>query len=746
MIFGGYTDGDSNRVGKVRGRREYLEVDGARKNELVISFGPEDLKGVSCPHNDDLVIQARVANYDVMRVFVDSNNSVNVIFKEALVHMDFKGHAVYPKGDIVLPVTLGTWELRKTVMNTFIIVDAPSSFIILGRPTMSELKAVASTYHQKIKFPIGNQVGEVQGDQPSSRKCYVEAVRADQKKANREENRGRHNEEMERVVEKGEELIEISPLLAEHNLNILPGSQPIKQNKRHFGPEKDKVIDVQGYHQFPWPRAIKKRLASLPREAHFVMHYGVKLNPAKCIIGVKSGEFLGYVMTDRGIEVNPEKVNSVLIREEDSNQKPVYYASHVLGGAELWYSEVEKIVLSVVVTIWNLQLYFLSHPIIVLTNSPLRRIMTHSEVFGRLIKWTVELGEYDIEYRPRVAIKAQDLSEIIQSDEEEVWRAVVDGASSLAGCGVGVVTNNGAEYEVFLAGVRAALKIGASRIILYSDSQLVTQQIKGIYETKDDIMLKYLKFSKAQTESFVDWSIEQIPREDNGEADALAKMAASLTEVNTREVLHVTRLILSTDNKVLPAQEDSWMTPLIKFIAHSILPEDQAQAQKINKTSSQWVEAESLAKISEKEVLKFLWKRIVCRFGVPRRLILDNGRPFQGNKIEVVNMIIVQALKTRLQGKEKDWVEELPSVLWAYMTTSRDPTQENPFNLVYGYEAVLHVEIGKSSARVEYYPDDDEQRRAMELDLVEEKREQAMIQMEAYQGRVMKSYNKRVWI
>ncbi|XP_075524489.1 uncharacterized protein LOC142556876 [Primulina tabacum] len=178
--------------------------------------------------------------------------------------------------------------------------------------------------------------------------------------------------------------------------------------------------------------------------------------------------------------------------------------------------------------------------------------MTHSEVSGRMIKWTVELGEYDIEYKPRVAIKAQALSdllsEMVQPDEEEVWRVFVDGASSLAGCGVGVViisplgekiklalrintrvTNNEAEYEAVLAGIRAAREIGAARIILYSDSQLITQQIKGFYETKDDRMHKYLQLIKAQSKVFMDWSIEQIPREENNKADALANMAASLS-------------------------------------------------------------------------------------------------------------------------------------------------------------------------------------------------------------------------
>ncbi|XP_075481143.1 uncharacterized protein LOC142521855 [Primulina tabacum] len=113
MILGGSTDGDSNRARKSRSRRECLEVEGARRIEAFISFGPEDLRGVNLPHNDALVIQARVANYDILRVFVDSGSSINVIFKDAFMQMDlqgyhleavetalfgFAGHVVYPEG------------------------------------------------------------------------------------------------------------------------------------------------------------------------------------------------------------------------------------------------------------------------------------------------------------------------------------------------------------------------------------------------------------------------------------------------------------------------------------------------------------------------------------------------------------------------------------------------------------------------------------------------------------------------
>ncbi|XP_073307136.1 uncharacterized protein [Primulina huaijiensis] len=673
MISGGSNDGDSNRARKSRSRRYCMEVEGVRRSEAVISFGPEDLKGVSLPHNDALVIQARVANYDIMRVFVDSGSSVNVNFKEALVQMDlqgyqlesvettlfgFAGHAVYPEGEIIFPLTLGCR------------IHVPPEDKISSRKSS----------------------GRGSGDQNSSRKCYVETVRVDRKRVRRED-KGKSHNDVERIVEKREvhfvaeqeqermeiepgkeirvardldsttrvnllnclktnidvfawsqqELTGISPQMAEHSLNIIPGSHPVKQKKRHFGPEKDTIIDMQvrellkadhirEYHQITLTKvdqdkasfitlggtfccvvmsfglknagATYQRLMNIVFEmqlgrnvevyvddilgksreiSSFIIvlednfatltHYGIKLNPAKCIFSVKSGKFLGFGLTDWGIEVNPKKVkavldmpssrsvrepepgenlfvylstteyavSSVLIREEGIDQRPVYYVSHALRGPELRLLE---------------------------------RIMTHSEVSRRMIKWTVELVEYDIEYKPQVAIKAHALSdfssEMVQPNMEEVWRVFVDRASSLPGFGIGVVIIAPPGEKIKLA--------------LRIDSR-----IKGVYEAKDDMMLKYLKLIKAHAESFVDWSIEQIPRDENGEADALAKMTATLSEVKTREVLHVTRLILSMDEKMLPVPEDSWMTLLIKFIVHNELPEDRAQAQKIKRQAPRFV-------------------------------------------------------------------------------------------------------------------------------------------------------------
>ncbi|XP_075483633.1 uncharacterized protein LOC142523787 [Primulina tabacum] len=125
---------------------------------------------------------------------------------------------------------------------------------------------------------------------------------------------------------------------------------------------------------------------------------------------------------------------------------------------------------------------------------------------------------------------------------------------------------------------------------------------------------------------------------------------------------------------------------------------------------------------------------------------MDIVGPFPISRAQKKFLLVAVDYFLKLQDKGKDWVEELPGVLWAYRTTHRAPTQEIHFNLVYDFEAVIPVEIGQTSARVEFYPDDNDQSRGMELDLVEEKREQALIRMEAYRGGVMKSYNKRVRI
>ena len=106
-------------------------------------------------------------------------------------------------------------------------------------------------------------------------------------------------------------------------------------------------------------------------------------------------------------------VSVVLIKEENKIQKPVYYLSKVLNDAEMRYPVIERLALALVSAARKLRPYFLSHPINVLTDQPLKNVLLKPDQSGRLVKWAVELSEYDIHFQPRTAIKAQALENFI---------------------------------------------------------------------------------------------------------------------------------------------------------------------------------------------------------------------------------------------------------------------------------------------------------------------------------------------
>lgn len=162
---------------------------------------------------------------------------------------------------------------------------------------------------------------------------------------------------------------------------------------------------------------------------------------------------------------------------------------------------------------------------------------------------------------------------------------------------------------------------------------------------------------------------------------------------------------------------------------------------------TKWVEAEAVAKIDENTVRKFLWRNIVCRFGAPRVLVSDNGSQFLGKKMkawckslkieqrftsvgypqangqtEVTNRTIVKQIETRLSEASGGWVDDLDGVLWAYRTTARTATQETPFSLVYGSEAVIPAETAIETLRIQgYQPEDNHEARMYDLDALETK-------------------------
>ena len=153
--------------------------------------------------------------------------------------------------------------------------------------------------------------------------------------------------------------------------------------------------------------------------------------------------------------------------------------------------------------------------------------------------------------------------------------------------------------------------------------------------------------------------------------------------------------------------------------------------------------------ITKQKIRNFVWRSIICRFGIPRSLVSDNGKQFDNAKFKdfcaelgiksyylspahpqsngqakVTIRTLKAALKTKLEDLKGKWKEYLPEVLWAYRTTHKSVTQETPFTLAFSTEAIAPVEIGLKSPRVELASvEHNDKALRLNLDLLDGKRE-----------------------
>ncbi|XP_073152632.1 uncharacterized protein [Henckelia pumila] len=321
----------------------------------------------------------------------------------------------------------------------------------------------------------------------------------------------------------------------------------------------------------------------------------------------KSLYFFKVLKKNKTFEWN-EETSSVLVRKEGINHQPVYFVSHALKGPELNYLTQEKLALALVITARKLRPYFLSHPITMLTNSVLGKIATNPYASGRLIRWITELSEYDIKFDPQTAIKAQALAdflaEMVQLEQEELWKIFVDGSSCQSGRGAGVViispwgeetnisirldfkaSNNEAEYEALLLEIKAARNLGISRATLYSDSQLAIQQSNEKFEIKDDKMRKYAKALDKAKEGFTELNLELIPRAENIKANYLARLASALND--RPDPIVAGRALVSQletlDDMLTQIPTGDWRYDLHKYLIAKELPIDNKKAKEIKR-------------------------------------------------------------------------------------------------------------------------------------------------------------------
>ena len=140
-----------------------------QRTDRDMSFNEMDAKGVKQPHNDPLVIMLNREGFNTKRILMDNGSSVDIIYLSAFQQLkldprrlrsfdsplvSFSEDMVYPRGIVMLKVTVETYSMQLTHRLDFLEVDYPSSYnVIIGRPTLNKWKAATSTYCLKVKFP-----------------------------------------------------------------------------------------------------------------------------------------------------------------------------------------------------------------------------------------------------------------------------------------------------------------------------------------------------------------------------------------------------------------------------------------------------------------------------------------------------------------------------------------------------------------------------------------------------------------
>ncbi|CAA7040713.1 unnamed protein product [Microthlaspi erraticum] len=247
--------------------------------------------------------------------------------------------------------------------------------------------------------------------------------------------------------------------------------------------------------------------------------YGMKLNPAKCTFAVTSGEILGYIITQRGIEANPKQSSAILDLPSPTSSK-----------------EIQRLTGRIAALNRQLKKYLTTPPILAKPEEG-ETLFLYIAISSTTVSW-VRVRKDREERRP-VFYVSKTLS------DAETRYPTLEKLALAQGAGVGIrlvsptgevleqslklgfpTSNNEVEYEAIIAGLRLAKEVEAEHVHALCDSQLVTKQFSGDYDAKDDHMDAYLKQTQELAHTFKTFVLTKIPRSENSEADALAALAS----------------------------------------------------------------------------------------------------------------------------------------------------------------------------------------------------------------------------
>nr|GEV96504.1 reverse transcriptase domain-containing protein [Tanacetum cinerariifolium] len=279
-------------------------------------------------------------------------------------------------------------------------------------------------------------------------------------------------------------------------------------------------------------------------------------------------------------------ISAVLMTKRGTVEMPVYFVSRPLQGPELNYTPMEKLVLSLVFAAKRLR----------------RRTITKIERHAGRTQYHIPAKDVGERTGPS-GFPRRNAGRVVET-QQEPWTLFTDGSSCMDGSGAGLIltslegteftyalrfqftaSNNEAEYEALIAGLRIAAQMEVRNVHVSVDSKLVANQVLGAYVAKEENMIKYLEKVKSLVSGFANFSINQVPRSKNKKTDALSKIASTSFAYLSKQVLVEILKEKSIQEKEVTTvvEEDgpTRMTPIIEYLKEGTLPSDIKEASKL---------------------------------------------------------------------------------------------------------------------------------------------------------------------